>query len=421
MPAEDAARAQTPAPKASPAAAPKWNYEMLFLQALAIFSMVMGHCGHLIPVLYNAVFPYYSWHMPFFMFVSGYFLKATGRQAAYVQKKCKTLLLPALGVHLFFLGLSVAMRQSGLIAQGGEITLYAVFIDPFVSYSRSVFDFALWFVFQLFVVEMLVSPLVRIRWRPFAKWLPLGSLVLCLGALYWVTCILESAPTGLGLFLSRTCFLQFFFVVGYCYRTRWEGKWPLRHGALLAGVVLVQATYLALSGADIKFSAVSMNMAKTPAFFSPVVTSLSATLALLCVAKLLSPLLQGNRVVLWFGANGKAVVYFHQLCVLLVNCVYMVLTHRFHLAALAGFQHDVIRAGWYAFPLHESPLGQLPYVVVSLVAPIAISRGIGRAPKRWMRMALWFLAGVGVAVFLMVMGKYAVEAVGLSYNPLWPK
>ena len=73
----------------------------------------------------------------------------------------------------------------------------------------------------------------------------------------------------------------------------------------------------------------------------------------------------------------------------------------------------MIRAAWYAFPLGNTGIGRLPYVIISIALPVLLPFLIGKAPKRWQRIALWSLVWVGCAGFLLVMGKYATEAVGL--------
>ena len=112
-------------------------------------------------------------------------------------------------------------------------------------------------------------------------------------------------------------------------------------------------------------------------------------------------------------SHTKHVLYYHELCLLLINCCYMVLHHKFHPALLEGFSPLMVRAAWYAFPVGGTGLGQLPYVLVSLLLPPLMAEYISRRTKKWQRAALWAAAWGMVALFLMVIGKYAYEAVGL--------
>ena len=177
-------------------------------------------------------------------------------------------------------------------------------------------------------------------------------------------------------------------------------------------VTAVQAAYLLFSGADITFSAHSMDVGRNPLFFMPVITVLTAAIALFSMAKMLSPVLEGNRFFLIAGSGTKYVVYFHELCLLLMNCFYMVLYHRTGSSLFDGFYFDMIRAPWYGFPLGGSGLGQLPYIILSFVLPLGLAE-VSKRAKGWHKVAIWAAAWILVCAYLLVMGQYAVEAVGL--------
>lgn len=50
----------------------KYNHTLGILSAFGIIFVVLGHVGENIFTL-NEWFPYYSFHMPLFIFISGYF------------------------------------------------------------------------------------------------------------------------------------------------------------------------------------------------------------------------------------------------------------------------------------------------------------------------------------------------------------
>ena len=59
------------------------------LSGLAIIMVVAGHLGYNILTL-GDLFPYYSFHVPLFMFMSGYFYKETEETHpfGYVERVC---------------------------------------------------------------------------------------------------------------------------------------------------------------------------------------------------------------------------------------------------------------------------------------------------------------------------------------------
>lgn len=386
-----------------------WNYEMLFLQTIAIIAMVIGHVGHQLPLMTDAFYPIYSWHMPLFVFISGYFLSAREGYGRFVWRKCKRLLLPALGVRFALALLAVVASLSGLYERGLSLDLYGMLVDPFVMCEAYPLSNAMWFIFQLFLLEMLMGALIRI---------PSGHTPVALAgcllpiSLLSVYLAIRQPPAGWTIPLLRTGYLAFFMAAGYLYRHK-----PLfgrvRPWCVLGVITAVQATFLLLSGETLSFSVHPMSFPDTASFLIPFLAAVNGIIALLCLAKWLAPVLDKSRFCLWVGSGTKAVLYFHELCLLLINCVYMVLWHRTDSALFQGFQPDMVRAAWYGFSLGGSPLGQLPYLVLSLVLPIGITRLLNRPPKFWKRILLWGALWIGLALFLTMMGKYAVEAVGL--------
>ena len=73
------------------------NYLIAFLQSFGIVLVVMGHSGEKIPYLHNWI---YSFHMPLFVFISGYLLFYTNPKLEDIKlkkftiNKIKRLLLP---------------------------------------------------------------------------------------------------------------------------------------------------------------------------------------------------------------------------------------------------------------------------------------------------------------------------------------
>ena len=387
----------------------KWDYELLFVQTVAILAMVLGHTGPELSIGGFTPFPYYSWHMPIFVFISGVLLSDKGTYLAFVKRKCMRLLLPAFGVRFALTGLALVGSRSGLYEGGLELSLNGLLANPFMMCNAYPLSNAMWFIFQLFVLEAICGALIRIPGKQsrLAAWL--FTLFLSLGSLYAVRNVIGGEPQGILLPLCRTAFLLFFMISGHWYR-----RWHANPWAVLIAVIAVQVGYLLLTGHDITFSVHPMEMHKPAFLFMPVLTPFTAAAVLLSMAKILSPHLQGNRLLAAVGGGTKYVVYFHELCLLLVNCVMMVLCHRTGSALFDGFYYDMIRAPWYVFAIGGSNWARLPYILASLILPVGSVWFVQRLPRRWMRICLWALLWLMLAAFFILMGKYATEAVGLS-------
>ena len=389
-----------------------WNYELLFVQTIAILAMILGHTGPEFTVISTRIFPYYSWHMPLFIFISGFLLSEQGSYPAFFWKKTRRLLLPALGVRAALAGLALIASRSGLHAAGLTLSLEGLLLNPFILCDAYPLSNAMWFIFQLYVLEVLFGALIRIPGRWTHRIVLGASFALCLGSLYYVHEVLGTMPSRTEVFPLRTLFLLFFMAAGYTCR-RWQHRWKVSPWLVLIGVAALQSLYVYTTGHGIVFSAHHMNPDQTTLFFMPALTPLTAAACLFSLAKILSPILQGSRVLRTVGGGNKYIVYFHELCLLVINCLYMVLWHRTDWSIFDRFSCDMIRTPWYAFALGGTKIGRLPYVLISVLAPVGIPLIIRRFPKRWQRAALWLLLWIGCAVFIKVMGKYAVEAIGL--------
>ena len=125
------------------------------LSAVAIIMVVAGHLGYSIMTL-GELFPYYSFHVPLFLFISGYFYKETEEEhpLAYVKKKARRLLLPYFIWNLFYGVAAWLLRRYGFY-MGEGISLETLFLAPFMHGYQFIYNYAAWFVPVLFVIEMM--------------------------------------------------------------------------------------------------------------------------------------------------------------------------------------------------------------------------------------------------------------------------
>ena len=173
----------------------KTDYNMTFgiLSGLAIIMVVAGHLGYNILTV-GDLFPYYSFHVPLFMFISGYFYKETEETHpfGYVVKKARRLLMPYLIWNLVY-GLTAWLMRWNGFAMGEEISLRTLFLAPFMHGYQFIYNYAAWFVPVLFVTEMM-NLLMRLAggWifgkvlsRQNLEWLYLtGSLAVGMAVVY---------------------------------------------------------------------------------------------------------------------------------------------------------------------------------------------------------------------------------------------
>lgn len=106
------------------------NVTFDIMKGLGIICMILGH----IPVGGITQQVIYSFHMPMFFFISGYFFSRKNTFLEFITGKFKTILLPA----LFTIGILLLYRVLTYLLNGTELVLFSHIIGP------------LWFLFALF-------------------------------------------------------------------------------------------------------------------------------------------------------------------------------------------------------------------------------------------------------------------------------
>ena len=100
------------------------------MKGLGIICMILGH----IPVGGITQQVIYSFHMPMFFFISGYFFSRKNTFLEFIRGKFLTILLPA----FFTIGILLLYRVLAHLLIGTELVLFSHIIGP------------LWFLFALF-------------------------------------------------------------------------------------------------------------------------------------------------------------------------------------------------------------------------------------------------------------------------------
>ena len=139
-------------PKGQPCAG--INMQFCILSALGMFFVVDGHLNNSYLDIGGLV-PYYSFHMPLFAFISGYFYKKGSEHllGVYAKKKIIRLLGPYMVYNLIYGMIAQGLHRAGF-AFGGDLSLWNLFVEPFITGHQFEYNLAAWFVPALFLVEM---------------------------------------------------------------------------------------------------------------------------------------------------------------------------------------------------------------------------------------------------------------------------
>lgn len=205
----------------------------LTFKALSAIGIILVICGHFdCQVLsLNGLVPYDTFHMPLFMFISGYFFKEAScgdinDVKSYIWRKTKHLLFPYLAWnfvyglfhHLMngFFGFNIAPRS---------FNLYELFIEPFLLGDGFGYNVAAWFLMTLYLVEVigcLAAWLLRKIFKD--KWLitlTIGTFGIALIAAVKGqvdTVCAWGQHSELAISVLRTSYLLFWYVFAMFYR-----------------------------------------------------------------------------------------------------------------------------------------------------------------------------------------------------------
>lgn len=201
------------------------NYQFKMLSAIAILAVVSGHSYNDggIPLFFHW-FTEYSFHLPLFVFISGYFYKDRivnrNFMKEVVWRKFKQLFIP-----LFFWNLVYGIFCQLISVKGffpdAQLNLKSFFYLPFVSQHQFVFNCPAWFITPLFMCYV-IYPLIRMIVNRFGK---IGDIVFQLISIMIFIAAFEinKMPVqwqhpDMRVFVSRFALLFPFFHFGYFFK-----------------------------------------------------------------------------------------------------------------------------------------------------------------------------------------------------------
>ena len=349
------------------------NQEFLLLQAITIVIVVVGHGKRGGINLFFDWFMPGSFHMPLFMFISGYFYKTASEQniLQFIWKKCKALIFPYFVWNLLY-GVFVNLLLSNhLVTFPKPLSFRTMFVDPWLAGTHFGFNVGGWFVLSLFLVEVAYLLLRKLRsllhWNE--EWL-FGLFLLCcgVGAIFF-------ANTGYnrGVFLPfiKMVFFLPVFHFGYLYREKIEPREKLPNWIYFAAIFAIQLVLLKLY-APLSFGAYNATFSHENILL-PYLTSFTGGLFWLRVSKILARALKGNRIVRYIGQNTWSIMMHHPISFFAINCLLWGLSGPLNLSGfnLQAFQTDI----WYAYSPGLPQLA-IVYVVAGVALPLLVKYGV---------------------------------------------
>lgn len=298
--------------------------EFRILSAIGIILVVAGHLGYnLFDV--GGLFPYYSFHVFIFLFVSGYFYKreVENNILSYLRRKCVTLLLPYFVWNLLYGIFAHILHRAGFTI-GQELSLYTLLVAPFDGGHQFMYHFPSWFVPVLFLIEVMnvcgrkLLSLVHLEneWLILAGCLVAGMLTVWLaqGGHVW----------GLYRNPARLLFMLPGFQFGRIYREELEYHDTLPDGSYFLIVMGIQLMIAIFCGGRLAFGAVWVSsFANGPVV--PYLTVVTGIAFWLRVARIIQNIPILSKKMVCIGRNTYSIMMHHIMGFFLVKCVFYLL------------------------------------------------------------------------------------------------
>ena len=293
------------------------NTTFRILSSICILLIVAGHADFHIFDL-GGMFPYYSFHVMAFLFISGYFYYEESEKdiISYIKRKMCKLMLPYLAWN-FFYGLVASVLHFFGFAIGGPINLKTLFLEPFLSGHQFGYNYASWFVPALFLIEILNICMRKILGFLHIKneWFIASACFLA--GIFTVWLSINGHVWGYYKFPGRILFMFPAYQLGYLYKKHLEKYDTLPNGLYFAILFLVQLIVV-LSCNGLAYSAVwCTGFVNGP--FIPYITCITGIAFWLRISKILAPLYNRLKYVRLIGENTYAIMMHHILGFLLLN------------------------------------------------------------------------------------------------------
>lgn len=348
------------------------NRKFRILSAIGIILVAAGHLGfNLLDA--GGLFPYYSFHVFIFLFVSGYFYKPESekRIGRYIAGKCITLLLPYFVWNLLYGIFAFFLHKAGF-GIGQNISWYTLFLAPFDGGHQFMYNFPAWFVPVLFLIEVINVCMRKVlsflhlnyEWLIAAVCLLLGIMTvwLAIGGHVW----------GYYKIPGRILFMLPGFEMGRIYKEKLEKHDNLPNGWYFLLVMGIQLVISIFCG-GLAFSAVWVtSFGNGPVI--PYLTVITGIAFWLRVAGILKDIPCLSDKLVTIGRNTYAVMMHHILAFFLVNTVFYgiyLLTPLCGDFDTAAYLSDIS----FVYLPAGAEAGKWLYLAAGIVIPLQIAKG----------------------------------------------
>lgn len=346
----------------------KSNKQFMLLTFLGILFMLDDHSGHSFNLFAN-IFPYNSFYMPLFFFISGYFCNIksilNGNLVSFLKRKTNHLFVPYVIINVCFGIITIIINN---LFQTKWNTAYPFGNNNFfswITYGTPIdLSSSMWFVICLFETVVAYS-IIRTIFKNFSNEISWG-IIFCITSIFSVYLSrLGYSEEECLLPLLKIMFFLFYYQCGVIFKIKQsffdKNICLIGGGAVAVNIIILQI----LRPNDICFNSLAfMRGFQTDFFFLPVITSLSGILFWYCLSKLFYKPLGDVIIVNKISNNSLYILAFHLAFFNIFN---------FMLYYIYGTTFDIYtfqKSAWYLFL--NNPSFKLIYFFFSLIGSLLL-------------------------------------------------
>lgn len=350
-----------------------YNFKLSYVRALAVIAVVLAHADlgglYLTPGI-NYLFEWFSpfsFMIPAFFFVAGYFFEETPKIFGYIKKRFKRLVVSYYWWNLFYVLLFLAVTSIGLLQWVYSINFGSFFVQPWITGNQYAFNLAAWFVLALFLVQVIYVIIRKIlakfnftnEYLLFVVFLALGLIGTFLVSLGYTD--------SFYLLLNRTLFGLPFMQLGFLYKTKLE-KFDKPSIISIALLLLAQFSLLYVYG-KLDFDTLSLTFGGR--ILQPFLSSFTGIWLCLQLsmvfARVFSPKTWPSRILSHIGDNSWSIMVNQFLGFWLLSTAFLFIgADGFDVAA---YRTDI----YYRYAIGGDVRWVILYVLVGIAIPLILS------------------------------------------------
>lgn len=352
----------------------KINYQFKFLYAIGIIAVVAGHCGNGGISLGYEFFPPASFHLPLFMFASGYFYLSSDEVnlGKAICKKAKRLILPMYCYNLLY-GLLVLLSRKWGFTIGEDLSLFRLLVSPWIDGQQFAYNMGAWFLaplFMIYVFNLFLHKAIKGRFRDYV--IEVVYIAAGVGAVWAAR---HGYNHGFFLALIRMGYFLPFYGLGILYKSKLESRDRLGSFPYFMVLLLIQLGVIFKYRHPVDYTYSWCNTFDN--CYMPFIVPLLGILFWLRLARIVAPVISQNKYVMLVADNTYSIMINQFLGFMVVKLVFGLVNVISEGRIFMAFSWEEFRSDiWYYYVPGGISQWMILYLLAGIIFPILIQKGI---------------------------------------------